>query len=87
MLLKTFSILALLGFNNANADFPEMPFCPLGGPSGWLNRITNNHDYRPDYYMPPYQYNSGTPPNRFLTNPYSYNNNQTTNYQWRPYYQ
>ncbi len=22
------------------AGFPEIPFCPLGGPPGWFNRLT-----------------------------------------------
>ena len=30
--------------------FPEIPFCPLGGPPGWANRIYNDDYYR---YPPP----------------------------------
>ena len=34
------------------AAFPEIPFCPLGGPPGWANRIFDDRD---DYYaLPPY---------------------------------
>lgn len=36
---------------NVNA-FPEIPFCPLGGPPGWMNRMFNHH-HRPVYYAPP----------------------------------
>lgn len=35
------------------AAFPEIPFCPLGGPPGWANRIFNDRD---DYYPPPPYY-------------------------------
>jgi hypothetical protein len=52
-------LLLLLGLATTNAHaffFPEMPFCPLGGPPGWFNRITNNHHsyrhYPPRMYSP-----------------------------------
>lgn len=32
-------------------SFPEIAFCPLGGPPGWFNRMTGQHDRR--YYAPP----------------------------------
>jgi len=35
---------------------PEIPFCPLGGPTGWWNRLTDDDDdryYPPPYYPPP----------------------------------
>ena len=34
---------------------PEFPFCPLGGPTGWWNRLTDDDDryYPPPYYPPP----------------------------------
>ena len=35
--------------------FPEMPFCPLGGPPGWANRVLGD---RYDYYTPPPYYNN-----------------------------
>ena len=36
---------------SANAfAFPELPFCPLGGPPGWFNRMTPDNDR---YYGPP----------------------------------
>ncbi len=30
-------------------SFPEIGFCPLGGPPGWFNRVTGQHDRR---YLP-----------------------------------
>lgn len=30
--------------------FPEMPFCPAGGPPGWFNSMTGQNDR---YYGPP----------------------------------
>ncbi|MGB5397309.1 MAG: hypothetical protein WBN96_09175 [Gammaproteobacteria bacterium] len=47
-------ILILLGLANANAHaffFPEIPFCPLGGPPGWYNRLANHDRY--ERYPPP----------------------------------
>lgn len=35
------------------AAFPEIPFCPLGGPPGWANRLFDLDD---DYYPPPRYY-------------------------------
>lgn len=38
--------------------FPEIPFCPLGGPPGWANRIFNDDYHRyppPGYWYGPYQ--------------------------------
>lgn len=33
---------------------PEIPFCPLGGPTGWWNRLTDDdHRYYPPPYYPP----------------------------------
>ncbi len=35
---------------------PEIPFCPLGGPTGWWNRLTDDDDdryYPPPFYPPP----------------------------------
>ena len=31
--------------------FPELNFCPLGGPPGWFNRMAGQNDNR--YYAPP----------------------------------
>jgi hypothetical protein len=27
--------------------FPEIPFCPIGGPPGWYNRMVDNDRYYP----------------------------------------
>ncbi len=45
-------------------SFPEIGFCPLGGPPGWFNRMTGQHDR---YYYPPppmyqFQYRPVAPP-------------------------
>ena len=32
--------------------FPEFSFCPLGGPPGWVNRLTGQYDVR--QYPQPY---------------------------------
>ena len=44
----------LVGAATAQA-LPELPFCPLGGPTGWWNRVTDDDDryYPPPYYPPP----------------------------------
>ncbi len=57
-------ILALLLLVSSSAQaffFPEFPFCPLGGPPGWANRIMHDDYYRyrhvrrpPAYYYSPY---------------------------------
>ena len=55
--MKKTAILALLAAGilpaSAMADFPEIPFCPLGGPPGWFNRLKGD-DHR--YYPPPPRY-------------------------------
>ncbi len=34
------------------AGFPELPFCPLGGPPGWFNRLTDrDHRSPPPYWL------------------------------------
>lgn len=44
----------VLGSTSVQA-LPEFPFCPLGGPTGWWNRMTDDDDryYPPPYYPPP----------------------------------
>lgn len=39
-----------------SAGFPEIGFCPLGGPPGWINRLTGQHNRY--YYAPPPVINS-----------------------------
>ena len=46
----------LTGSSSASAFF-EIPFCPLGGPPGWFNRMTtdnNQYRYLPSWYPPLY---------------------------------
>jgi hypothetical protein len=54
------SLLAYASVTGATS-FPEVPFCPFGGPTGWMNRITGYDDYGgynryppPVYYPSPY---------------------------------
>ena len=51
----TLAIALVLGSTSVMA-LPEFPFCPLGGPTGWFNRLTDDDDdryYPPPYYPPP----------------------------------
>ena len=56
-------------------SFPEVPFCPFGGPTGWMNRITGYDGYdRYDRYPPPGYYPSYPSPYyqpewRYVTQP------------------
>lgn len=63
-------ILLLLGSAGAQA-FPEIPFCPLGGPPGWLNRLTDDDDHH-RYYPPPYYPPPVAVPYWYQGAPYSY---------------
>ena len=48
--------MALVLGSTGAAALPEFPFCPLGGPTGWLNRMFDDDDdryYPPPYYPPP----------------------------------
>jgi hypothetical protein len=51
--------------------FPEIPFCPLGGPPGWWNRMVDDDDDR-RYYPPPYYPPSARAPYWNSVKPYSY---------------
>jgi len=68
----------LIGSADAWA-FPEIPFCPLGGPTGWWNRMTDDDDHRyyrpPPYYPPPV-----AAPYRTPVYPYSYGPQQRQAY-------
>ncbi|MGB5277186.1 MAG: hypothetical protein WBO73_13530 [Gammaproteobacteria bacterium] len=53
-LIRAFFVLALLPGWTAVTAFPEIPFCPLGGPPGWWNRIVDDdHDRPPPHWYPP----------------------------------
>ncbi|MBT8126294.1 MAG: hypothetical protein KJP15_02330 [Gammaproteobacteria bacterium] len=48
--------MALLLESALVSAFPEIPFCPLGGPPGWWNRIFDDdhgHPPPPLWYPPP----------------------------------
>jgi hypothetical protein len=60
LLLALFSLLLTV----ESQAFPELPFCPAGGPPGWFNRLTHHRDHNrwyrnmqyntPQYYQPAY---------------------------------
>ncbi|MBT8130556.1 MAG: hypothetical protein KJP10_11225 [Gammaproteobacteria bacterium] len=57
-LIKQAAVLIPLLLGSAGAAaFPEIPFCPLGGPPGWWNRMVDDDDhyYPPPPYYPPLQ--------------------------------
>lgn len=56
--------LLLLGASTqAGAGFlPELPFCPFGGPPGWVNRLLHDRD---DYNPPPADLGHGYPDYRY----------------------
>jgi hypothetical protein len=81
------SIFIILSFTVIQSSYawPELPFCPSGGPSGWMNyfnykRDQNNwqHQINQQYY--PYQYSRGY--NYNMAYPYnSLNHLQTPTYR------
>ena len=53
-------LLSLLMTNTAFA-FPEIPFCPAGGPPGWMNYLESRHNQNKWYgrqYPPAYYYSN-----------------------------
>ncbi len=38
----------------SEARLAEFGFCPLGGPPGWINRLTGEHHKRRGRYPPPW---------------------------------
>jgi hypothetical protein len=56
--MKNAVAVILLGFASAAGatSFPEVPFCPFGGPSGWMNRMTDHDGYDRGYRYPPSGY-------------------------------
>ncbi len=53
--------LAIIVPGMAHAGFPEIPFCPLGGPPGWFNTLFDLDD-RPRYPPPYVRYPSAYAP-------------------------
>jgi hypothetical protein len=43
-LLKSFIILYACLLTSRSYAFPEIPFCPAGGPPGWLNYFNDKRD-------------------------------------------
>ncbi len=76
--IKPLILLLVTGMLAAKANaFPEIPFCPLGGPPGWMHRILDRHGdhrhsglpYPAAYYSE--SYSSGAAPAPFQQ-PFSY---------------
>ncbi len=55
------ALLMLTASADAMAFFPELPFCPFGGPPGWYNRVMHERDVYPQYRYPPYWSRSPLP--------------------------
>ena len=85
------SIIFIITSLSANSyAFPELPFCPAGGPPGWMNHLNHKRDqniwrhylqnaspayFRPNNgYTPAYLPNYNRPYN-YSTPPYNYNRN------------
>ncbi len=91
---KFFIILIFSGYSDAGYAFPELPFCPAGGPPGWLNYFNYKRDQNilrhnaqyalpayapPAYYQPRYNY-SYTPVYRGYDNRPNYYYSPANNY-------
>ena len=53
--LSTLLILLSLSFSSTTLNafgFPEFSFCPLGGPGGWMNRMSNERSSYYNYAQP-----------------------------------
>jgi hypothetical protein len=59
MIYRRLLLLALIFVPASASAFMEIPFCPLGGPPGWFNRMTDNHH---NYRYPPGFYPMAYPP-------------------------
>ena len=58
MMLKRLLLIGSMLVSTSISAFPEMPFCPLGGPTGWFNRMAGGPGYYPPpamLYPPPYR--------------------------------
>lgn len=76
VLLKLLIIFVFASLATNSHAFPELPFCPAGGPPGWINYFNDKRDqniwrhylqntapaYRPNHNMP---YNYYAPPYRY----------------------
>lgn len=64
-LLKLFIIVVAGTFTTRISAFPELPFCPAGGPPGWLNYFNDKRDkniWRRYSRYNPYGQNAGRYP-------------------------
>jgi hypothetical protein len=57
MAIQKHLLLVLAFFSSSASAFPEIPFCPIGGPPGWFNRMTGEYQqYRYPPVPPPLPY-------------------------------
>lgn len=57
MINQRILLLVLTLFSTGAAAFPEIPFCPIGGPPGWFNRIAgDDHRRHRQFWYPPAPY-------------------------------
>lgn len=93
--LSVFVITAVLSFNSY--AFPEIPFCPAGGPPGWMNHFNYKRDQniwrryaqysspaylQSEYYRPVYSAPS-TPPTYNRPDYYTPTYNYNQNRLWQ----
>jgi hypothetical protein len=76
-LINTFFLLIVLPFSMSVCAFPEIPFCPAGGPPGWMNYF----DYRQNQnrWAPNHYYSENHLPANYYQIPHHSNNGNYTN--------
>lgn len=91
-IIKQLSILFFALIPTCVYAYPEIPFCPAGGPPGWINYLNkknhnnwHNRNYQTSYYPNIYRSNQSYPTvnNRHYYAPpyhYKYNPNNYTRY-------
>lgn len=67
--LKTLLACMVLSFSQNSFAFMELPFCPAGGPPGWMNYFDHKREQNkwhrrnyPSFNYPPSYYQSYAPP-------------------------
>jgi len=83
--IKLFIIITAITLSSASHAFPELPFCPAGGPPGWMNYFNDKRDqnlwqryhrYPPPAYRQPVYYRPNyNPPAKFWAPNYNYRRN------------
>jgi len=92
VLSKLFALLVTASLPTTSHAFPELPFCPAGGPPGWMNHYNYKRDQNiwrrySQYALPAYN----QPANYWPNSGYGYTPaylpyyNRPYNYSWPPY--